>query len=97
LSDAAATGALAFPCQEEETVITTSEDRERLSKAVKGAMRIAVGQKSAVPVREVARAIINETKSDPALFDDVLDALCALCIRNGLSIEFSRPPARAAG
>lgn len=71
-------------------------DRERLSQAIKAAMNVARSQQAAVPVREIARGLIAETHSDPALFDDVLDALCTLCIRSGLTIEFTRPLSAAA-
>ncbi|HTJ56239.1 MAG TPA: hypothetical protein VL418_01570 [Devosiaceae bacterium] len=67
------------------------EERERVSGAIQRAMRTAVAQHCAVPVREVARSIIAETHSDPEMFEDVLDTLCALCIRSGLTIEFTRP------
>jgi nucleotide-binding universal stress UspA family protein len=71
-------------------------DRERLSGAVQRAVRTAVMLRSPVPVREVSQAIISEAKCDPALYDDVLDALCALCVRSGLTLEFTRPvPVRA--
>lgn len=75
---------------------TTTDERERLSAAVREAMRAAIGRRSAVPVREIAHAIIAETHSDPERFDEVLDALCALCIRNGLPIEFTRQPVQQA-
>ena len=71
-------------------------DRQRLSGALQQAVRTALVQRSAVPVREIARSIIAETQSDPALYDDVLDALCALCIRSGLTLEFTRPDRIAA-
>lgn len=68
-----------------------ADNRERLSQAVIAAMHVARAQRAAVPVREVARRLIAETDSDPALLEDVLDALCTLCIRSGLTIEFTRP------
>jgi hypothetical protein len=72
-------------------MLTESPERERLSQALQSAMSAARQQRTAVPVREVARRLIAETESDPALYPDVLDALCALCVRSGLTIEFTRP------
>ena len=66
-------------------------ERERLSLALQAAMHAAREERIAVPVREVASRLIAETQSDPALYADVLDALCALCVRSGLTIEFTRP------
>ncbi|HVW92491.1 MAG TPA: hypothetical protein VHB74_07780 [Devosia sp.] len=68
-----------------------SSERERLSHALQLAMHEARQERVAVPVREIARRLIAETGSDPALYPDVLDALCALCVRSGLTIEFTRP------
>lgn len=72
-------------------MLAEHQGRERLSQAVQAAMCTARQQRTAVPVREVARRLIAETHSDPALYPDVLDALCTLCVRSGLTIEFTRP------
>lgn len=72
-------------------MLMENSERERLSRALQSAMSVARQQRMAVPVREVAQRLISETQSDPALYPDVLDALCALCVRSGLTIEFTRP------
>jgi hypothetical protein len=67
-----------------------ADSRERLTEAIGVEMRKARSS-AAMPVREVAQRVIAESEADPALFEEVVDALCALCIRSGIIIEFTRP------
>lgn len=75
-------------------MVDVNDPRGGLFEALGAEMRTAREARTAVPVREIGERIIATTHSDPLLLEEIVDALCTLCIRSGLTIEFSRPSAK---
>jgi hypothetical protein len=46
--------------------------------------------RAAVPVRQIARTAIEETKSDPSMLEEAMAVACRMAIARGLAIEFTR-------
>lgn len=72
---------------------------ERLDVSFRAIVAELAGWRAPVPVKELAARVVQESGCDPALFEDILDAVCLLSIQRGLTIEFTRPlslPDRAA-
>ncbi|HVW93786.1 MAG TPA: hypothetical protein VHB74_14425 [Devosia sp.] len=76
------------------------ELRYPVNERLDSSFRVIVGelarQRTPVPVKELAARVVAESGCDPALFEDILDAICLLSIQRGLTIEFTRPMSDAA-